>query len=81
MASMSRLLLLLFCCFHLLTVVRPDDKEDPHVEVIVDSSPCSVTCGLGMKKQTLCAMKKGDKETAEGERDMRACNSGGCLSK
>ncbi|KAM7405316.1 hypothetical protein PAMP_012588 [Pampus punctatissimus] len=29
------------------------------VEVIIDSSPCSVTCGLGVKSQTLCSLKDG----------------------
>lgn len=73
---MPSLFLLLLFYFHLLTVVHPDDEEQLHVEVIVDSSPCSVTCGLGVKNQTLCVMK-----TAAGERDRRKCASSGGPTK
>lgn len=38
------------------------------VEVIVDSSPCSTTCGLGVKTQTLCLLKDGKTAMEEGMR-------------
>ncbi|XP_067449830.1 transmembrane protein 81, partial [Thunnus thynnus] len=43
---------------HLISALKADPEEVP-VEVIVDSSPCSVTCGLGVKIQTLCLLKDG----------------------
>ncbi|XP_075882180.1 transmembrane protein 81 [Nelusetta ayraudi] len=51
-------------CQVLLTTVHPDDEDKLLVEVIVDSSLCSVTCGLGVKNETLCVMTNGS--TAEG---------------
>ncbi|KAK7884663.1 hypothetical protein WMY93_027786 [Mugilogobius chulae] len=33
--------------------------EDVPLEVITASSPCSATCGLGMKSQTLCLLQDG----------------------
>lgn len=71
-ALLPNLVLLLFFYSPLLAVVHSNDEENPHVEVITKSSPCSVTCGLGVKEQTLCVMK-----TANGERDRRKCSSGG----
>ncbi|XP_038579705.1 transmembrane protein 81 [Micropterus salmoides] len=51
------LLLLLVLCP--LTSVDLEDADEVPVEVIVDSSPCSATCGLGVKTQTLCLLKDG----------------------
>lgn len=68
MAQVLHLFLLLLSQV-LLTTVHPDDEDKLLVEVIVDSSPCSVTCGLGVKSETLCVMTNGN--TAEGERDSR----------
>ncbi|KAF7645768.1 hypothetical protein LDENG_00198620 [Lucifuga dentata] len=31
--------------------------EEAQVEVVVKSSPCSVTCGLGVKTEVLCPLK------------------------
>lgn len=59
-------LLLLLLQVHLLTAVDVDDEEKVLVEVIVDSSPCSATCGLGVKSQTLCVMRDNDTVTEEG---------------
>uniref|UniRef100_A0A8C5GLT9 Transmembrane protein 81 n=1 Tax=Gouania willdenowi TaxID=441366 RepID=A0A8C5GLT9_GOUWI len=33
------------------------EEADVSMELITDSSPCSATCGLGLKTQTLCRMK------------------------
>uniref|UniRef100_A0A8C4DEG7 Transmembrane protein 81 n=1 Tax=Dicentrarchus labrax TaxID=13489 RepID=A0A8C4DEG7_DICLA len=53
-------LLLLLLLIHPLTSVDLEDEEDKVlVEVIVDGSPCSATCGLGVKTQTLCLLKDG----------------------
>lgn len=46
--------------------VDVDNEEKVLVEVIVDSSPCSATCGLGVKSQTLCVMRDNDTVTKEG---------------
>ncbi len=53
-------LLLLF--LHPLTSVDQEEVDKVAVEVIVNSSPCSATCGLGVKTQTLCLLK--DSKTA-----------------
>uniref|UniRef100_A0A3B4ASU1 Transmembrane protein 81 n=1 Tax=Periophthalmus magnuspinnatus TaxID=409849 RepID=A0A3B4ASU1_9GOBI len=37
--------------------VHSQDGGDVPLEVITDSSPCSATCGLGMRSQTLCLLK------------------------
>lgn len=42
-----------------LTSVQLEEVEEVSVEVIVDSTPCSATCGLGTKTQTLCLLKDG----------------------
>lgn len=59
-------LLLLLLQAHLLTAVDLDNEEKVLVEVIVDSSPCSATCGLGVKSQTLCVMRDNDTVTEKG---------------
>lgn len=66
MAQGIHLFLLLLSQVLLLTTVHPDEDDKLLVEVIVDSSPCSVTCGLGVKSETLCAMTNGNTATAEG---------------
>ncbi|XP_021162979.2 transmembrane protein 81 [Fundulus heteroclitus] len=55
----------------LLPLLLPADmaeEEKVPLEVITDSSPCSVTCGLGVKTQTLCLLK--DSKTAMEENDV-----------
>ncbi|XP_068590004.1 transmembrane protein 81 [Cebidichthys violaceus] len=58
-------LLLLF--LHCLTSAVLEEEEVDRVtaEVIVDSSPCSITCGLGFQTQTLCLLKDGETATEE----------------
>ncbi|XP_029282027.1 transmembrane protein 81 [Cottoperca gobio] len=56
------LLLLLLLFLHPVTSVDLEEADEVSVEVIVDSSPCSATCGLGVKTQTLCLLK--DSKTA-----------------
>lgn len=51
-----RLNLLMVLLLQPLTSAGQEVNEMP-VEVMVDSSPCSSTCGLGMKTQTLCLLK------------------------
>lgn len=68
MAQVLHLFLLLLSQV-LLTTVHPDAEDKLLVEVIVNSSLCSVTCGLGVKSETVCVMTNGNTATAEGERD------------
>ncbi|XP_068599131.1 transmembrane protein 81 [Brachionichthys hirsutus] len=49
-----------------LTSVQLEEVEEVSVEVIVDSTPCSATCGLGTKTQTLCLLKDGRTALEEG---------------
>ncbi|XP_071401669.1 transmembrane protein 81 [Centroberyx affinis] len=51
-------------------VEEMEEMEDVRVEVIVSSSPCSATCGLGVKTQTLCFLKEGNTGMEEGEKRM-----------
>ncbi|XP_008402509.1 transmembrane protein 81 isoform X1 [Poecilia reticulata] len=51
---------------HLLLPVDMEEEDKVPLEVITESSPCSVTCGLGVKTQTLCLLKDG--KTAMEER-------------
>ncbi|XP_029363305.1 transmembrane protein 81 [Echeneis naucrates] len=48
-----------------MNLLDPTDKVA--VEVIVDSSPCSTTCGLGIKTQTVCLMEDGKAAIEEDE--------------
>ncbi|KAE8292640.1 hypothetical protein D5F01_LYC07726 [Larimichthys crocea] len=77
MQRMTTWLHLLLLLFHPLTQVHPEEVDKVPVEVIVDSSPCSTTCGLGIKTQTMCFLKDG--ETAM-EEDARS-KDGAELSK
>ncbi|KAM4563625.1 transmembrane protein 81 [Odontesthes bonariensis] len=54
-----RLYFLLLLLFHLLTSTALKEVDEVSVEVINDSSPCSTTCGLGVKTQTLCLLRDG----------------------
>ncbi|XP_029994044.1 transmembrane protein 81 [Sphaeramia orbicularis] len=63
--SLHLVLILLFS----LTTVYLQEVEEVPLEVIVDSSPCSTTCGLGLKTQTLCLLKNG---TAAMEENVRS---------
>lgn len=36
--------------------VEQEEVQDVPVEVITQSSPCSATCGLGLRTQTLCLL-------------------------
>uniref|UniRef100_A0A8C9ZMA1 Transmembrane protein 81 n=1 Tax=Sander lucioperca TaxID=283035 RepID=A0A8C9ZMA1_SANLU len=54
--------LVLLFFLHLLSSAKLEAVDRVPVEVIVDSSPCSATCGLGVKTQTLCFLK--DSKTA-----------------
>ncbi|XP_023248708.1 transmembrane protein 81 [Seriola lalandi dorsalis] len=54
--------------FRPLTSGDLEEVDNVPVEVIVDSSPCSTTCGLGLKTQTLCLMKDGERAMEEGGR-------------
>ncbi|XP_068180431.1 transmembrane protein 81 [Antennarius striatus] len=47
----------LLVLLHLPPLVRLQEEDKPSLEVIVHSTPCSTTCGLGMKNQTLCLLK------------------------
>uniref|UniRef100_UPI0037E8A1EF transmembrane protein 81 n=1 Tax=Semicossyphus pulcher TaxID=241346 RepID=UPI0037E8A1EF len=60
------LLFLLFLLLHPLTSFDLEEVEEVPVEVIVDSSPCSATCGLGVKTQTLCLLRDGKTAMEEG---------------
>ncbi|RVE71063.1 hypothetical protein OJAV_G00070600 [Oryzias javanicus] len=50
-------LCLLLLVFHRLVSAGPDEAEKVVLEVVTDSSPCSTTCGLGIRTQTLCLLK------------------------
>ncbi|XP_047186750.1 transmembrane protein 81 isoform X3 [Scophthalmus maximus] len=53
------LFLFLLLPFQPLGSAELDGADEVAVEVVVDSSPCSTTCGLGIKTQTLCLMNDG----------------------
>ncbi|KAM9752121.1 transmembrane protein 81 [Menidia menidia] len=57
-----RLYFILLPLFILITSTDLSEVDEVPVEVIAESSPCSATCGLGIKTQTLCLLK--DSKTA-----------------
>nr|XP_019965739.1 PREDICTED: transmembrane protein 81 [Paralichthys olivaceus] len=59
------LLFLLLLLLYPLGPAELEEVEEVPVEVIVDSSPCSSTCGLGLRTQTLCLMKHSRAEMEE----------------
>ncbi|XP_074538584.1 transmembrane protein 81 [Halichoeres trimaculatus] len=62
---------ILFLLLRPLTSADLEKEDELHMEVIVNSSPCSATCGLGVKTQTVCLLRDG--ETAI-EEDVRHKN-------
>ncbi|XP_031179684.1 transmembrane protein 81 [Sander lucioperca] len=60
--------LVLLFFLHLLSSAKLEAVDRVPVEVIVDSSPCSATCGLGVKTQTLCFLKDSKTAMEEGVR-------------
>ncbi|XP_078144181.1 transmembrane protein 81 [Centroberyx gerrardi] len=50
--------------------LETEETEEVRAEVIVSSSPCSATCGLGVKTQTLCFLKEGNTGMEVGEKRM-----------
>ncbi|XP_029912015.1 transmembrane protein 81, partial [Myripristis murdjan] len=55
-----------------------EEAEEALAEVIVDSSPCSATCGLGVKTQTLCFLKGGTVSKVCRERKAKCLESWQC---
>ncbi|XP_061590827.1 transmembrane protein 81 [Cololabis saira] len=51
----------------LYSVISTDPEEEVMLEVITVSSPCSTTCGVGIKNQTLCLLKDGKTSMEEKE--------------
>ncbi|XP_032376035.1 transmembrane protein 81 [Etheostoma spectabile] len=58
--------LVLLFFLDLLSSAELEAVEKVVVEVIVDSSPCSATCGLGIKTQTLCFLNDSTTAMEEG---------------
>lgn len=49
----------LLLLLHPVILADPDEADEVALEVITVSSPCSTTCGVGIKNQTLCLLKDG----------------------
>ncbi|XP_029690316.1 transmembrane protein 81 isoform X2 [Takifugu rubripes] len=64
----TRLLLFVILLF-LFHPISPAEVE-PEVEVIVGSSHCSTTCGLGLRNQTLCLLKDSQAALDEGDAEV-----------
>lgn len=66
--TMTRLLLFVLLLLHPIrpAVVEPEDE----VEIIVGSSHCSTTCGLGLRRQTLCLLKDSRTALEEGDAEV-----------
>uniref|UniRef100_A0A3Q1EI74 Transmembrane protein 81 n=1 Tax=Acanthochromis polyacanthus TaxID=80966 RepID=A0A3Q1EI74_9TELE len=64
--------------FHRLSSVALQEVDEVPVEVITNSSPCSSTCGLGVKTQTLCLMEDGKVSEVCRVRKVRCLDSWQC---
>ncbi|XP_041654990.1 transmembrane protein 81 [Cheilinus undulatus] len=53
------LLFLFFILLHPLSSADQEEAEKIPLEVIVESSACSVTCGLGVMTETVCLFREG----------------------
>uniref|UniRef100_A0A667Y2G1 Transmembrane protein 81 n=1 Tax=Myripristis murdjan TaxID=586833 RepID=A0A667Y2G1_9TELE len=73
-----RLILLLLCLLLRRPSTSAEEAEEALAEVIVDSSPCSATCGLGVKTQTLCFLKGGTVSKVCRERKAKCLESWQC---
>ncbi|XP_061665190.1 transmembrane protein 81 [Syngnathoides biaculeatus] len=76
--AMDRMLALLLLLHHLHL---NSADEEVQVQVVVNSTPCSVTCGMGVKVQTVCKMKDGQKALEEkrgavpqGDEELEQCH-------
>ncbi|XP_077440482.1 transmembrane protein 81 [Vanacampus margaritifer] len=58
---MNGMLALLFLMLHLQFSSADDNGDKLELLVAVNSTPCSVTCGMGFKVQTVCMFKDGEK--------------------
>lgn len=49
----------LFLCLllQIFNAAKLENVDEVAVEIVVKSTPCSATCGLGFKAQTLCLLK------------------------
>ncbi|CAG02315.1 unnamed protein product [Tetraodon nigroviridis] len=58
--------------FLILLLLRSTSQGgvDPEQEVIVESSPCSITCGLGLRHQSLCLLKDSRTALEEGDAEV-----------
>ncbi|XP_034034071.1 transmembrane protein 81-like [Thalassophryne amazonica] len=61
--------LLLFLLFHLLTSADLEETEHMDVEVVVSRTPCSATCGVGLKTEKLCFLRGAEKVLEEAPGD------------
>uniref|UniRef100_A0A3B4Z1V1 Transmembrane protein 81 n=1 Tax=Stegastes partitus TaxID=144197 RepID=A0A3B4Z1V1_9TELE len=78
--------LLVLLLFHPLSLTDLEEVDEVPVEVVTNSSPCSTTCGLGVKTQTLCFLQDGKtamEETKGGttvrQRHLRHLTQRNCL--
>lgn len=62
--------------FLILLLLRSTSQGgvDPEQEVIVESSPCSITCGLGLRHQSLCLLKDSRTALEEGDAEVNTSN-------
>lgn len=69
-----RLLLFMILLFLLHPISPAEVEPEQEVEVIVGSSHCSTTCGLGLRHQTLCLLKDSQAALDEGDAEVGKFN-------
>uniref|UniRef100_A0A672HVT4 Transmembrane protein 81 n=1 Tax=Salarias fasciatus TaxID=181472 RepID=A0A672HVT4_SALFA len=84
MISASDRLHLLLHLLHLLAPGLLQEVDEEPLEVITDSSPCSATCGLGVRTQTLCRLRDSEaaveeRKGSDGGAEVRRCRFPACL--
>lgn len=70
----TRLLLFMILLFVLRPISPAEVDPEQEVEVIVRSSHCSTTCGLGLRNQTLCLLKDSQAALDEGDAEVGKLN-------
>ncbi|XP_061554631.1 transmembrane protein 81 [Phycodurus eques] len=81
LSAMDQMLAILLLLHHVHLSSADTEEVQVQVQVVINSTPCSVTCGMGVKVQTVCKLKDGQKALEEkheafpqGDEELEQCH-------